>query len=115
MDIRNALSLAGMLGAMYESVGDEFSDELFFNTDVTSLLLKDHQDSVYVPFTIIDWAKAQNLAVSETKDQSFQERSVSLMTTISAAGKLLCTRGHDTRQRCQTIARNQGIRWSKME
>ena len=88
MNPRNSLSLAVMLR---NSVGEEFSDELFFNTDVTSLHLKDHGETVSIPIEMVEALGEERLSVCKTKDQSFQERSMSSMTTLPAVGKLLCT------------------------
>lgn len=91
MDPRNFLSLAVLLGSLRAGLGDEFTPELFFNTDVTSLLLSDKAEAVYLPDQMSKALREKRLSACKTQDRSFQNRSISLMTTCSAAGDLLCT------------------------
>jgi hypothetical protein len=90
MDPRNTLSLAVMLSALYDDMGETFAPDLLFNTDVTTLYLTDDAEPVWVTEDHIKKSKMQRRGVSETKKTSHQDRTISLMTTTSAVGALAC-------------------------
>ena len=91
MDVRNAMSLAIVLDALLDELGLEFDPRLFFNTDVTTLFLKDLLESGRITKKSKKLLKKHRLGASRTQENSFQERTVSLMTTVSAGGQLMCT------------------------
>lgn len=91
MDPRNFLSLVVLLGSLRAGVGDDFTPELYYNTDVTSLLLSKDGGAVYIDDEIQHHLDKERLSACRTDETSHQDRTISLMTTISAAGALLCT------------------------
>jgi hypothetical protein len=90
MDPRNQMSMAAVASALQDDDKNDFSPELFFNTDVTSVMLEDHDDAVYLVKGSKKKLAQERRSVSTTKNKS-QRRSLSFMTTTSAAGELLCT------------------------
>ena len=86
MDIRNQLSLRAVGGAFLEG----FLAELTYNTDVTSIVLEVKVEPVYLAKGSVQRLKAENKSASATTD-STQKRTVNVMSTVSAAGNVLCT------------------------
>jgi hypothetical protein len=86
MDIRNQLSLCAVGGAFLE---DSLA-ELTFNTDMTSIYLEDKVERVYLAKGSAAKLKEENKSASATTD-STQKRTVNMLSTVSAAGNLLCT------------------------
>lgn len=91
MDPRNAMTLAIVLSALVDTLGSEFDPRLLCNTDVTSLWLQELLESGRITVEAMTWLKENRLGACTTADKSFQERTVKLMTTMTAAGNLLCT------------------------
>ncbi len=81
------MSLAAVASALD---GDDLHPELFFNVDTTSVYLEEPQILHVVSKKVMRENRKRNIAVTTTAP-SPQKRSLQLMTTISAAGELLCT------------------------
>ena len=71
MDVRNAMSLAIVLPALLDELGLEFDSRLFFNTDVTTLFLKDLLESGRITKKSKKWLKKNRLGASRTQENSF--------------------------------------------
>lgn len=80
-----------MFGALFSAVGSEFHLELLLNTDVTTLFLKDWAEAGLVTEEARKKFKKDRRGATTTSDKQHQDRTISLMTTISAAGELVST------------------------
>ena len=88
MDLRNALSLAAVAGALYGDEEDAFSPALLFNTDATSLYLEDKIPKACVRTDSLAALKSERKSVGVTKDTN-QRRTVSIIATTNAEGDLM--------------------------
>ena len=90
MDIRNALSCAAMAKLVMDPANELVRMALLTNTDVTSIQLERSTGTVIAGKHAAERLKSEGKSISRTME-GMQSRCVSIMTTISAAGELLCT------------------------
>ena len=93
--MRNAISFAGVIGAVCGNAGDDDiqpQPEAINNTDITSVVLNgwDNKVAAFVTRASRKKMKLKRLGSTITKDKH-KRRVIKLMTTINAAGKLTST------------------------
>lgn len=79
--------MAAVMGALMQ---DNLCDELLFNTDLTSVLLTKEAKIAKVDEAGWQFLHDAHLSVGVLSKVP-QDRTIKLLTTISAAGQLLCT------------------------
>lgn len=85
LDPRTSLSIAAVLTAAYPP-GQPY---LMTNTDVTSILLGERQQTAYTNKESIPKLKTEAKSVSVTQKEH-KHRGTSIMATTTAAGELVC-------------------------
>ena len=90
--MRNAISFAGVIGAVCGNAGDDIQPEAINNTDITSIVLNgwDNKVAAFVTRASRKLMKLKRLGSTITKNKH-KRRSIKLMTTINAAGNLTST------------------------
>lgn len=98
MDLRNALSLAPVVGALNGDEEDAFSPALLFHTDATSLYLEDKIPKACVHPGILAALKSERKSVGLTGD-TYQHP---VIATTDAEGALMsaycCYQGFSRRE-----------------
>ena len=89
MDIRNAMSMAAVVGAVLGEKDDSFRPETLLNTHVTSAVLEDEEQTVLLGEGSRKKLAKERKSASRT-GTSQKSRGVSLMSTTSAAGVSVC-------------------------
>jgi hypothetical protein len=90
MDVRNALSLAAVSGSLLDKALGEVLPGLFLNTDATSVWLEDLPPDVLLAAGSAKRLNAVGKSPQSTGDEG-QRRAAQLLTTMSGAGRLVCT------------------------
>lgn len=109
MDIRNAMACASVSGGILGKAQDGFYPELLLNTDMTTVLLETEVEPALTRPESAGKLKKERKGVSVTKDET-QKRSIGLLVTTSAAGRLVCVIAVIKENTCQKVAHHLVIR-----
>lgn len=85
------MALAAVLLAVLSPVGAEpIAPQLIFNTDVTTVFLKEGDAHVYCTKAVREYLRTHNRAITST-GKKHQARTIGIMPTFAADGTVLCT------------------------